>query len=133
MIRFRFRAMGITSSFRANIRAGISPTSAHESATGPKLDRGATASSGDGLLWNRSSIGPQSKAKAYNTRNLGAAGFNGYSKSRLVTFSTFASTAPIASDALVPEDVLAFFTNDGNIAKLLRSTASVSSTAPTVK
>ena len=115
----RIGFIALVFAFAVNVRADISQTNTLQSGTALNLDTGATASSGGDLLWNTSSIAPQNKAKAYNIGNLGAAGFNAYTKSVLANLSIVASSAPIPTSTLVADDVFAVFTNGGNIAKVL--------------
>ncbi len=118
-LRTRIGLAAFLFAFAVAARADLSQTTILQSGTALNLDTGATASSGGDLLWNGSSLAPQGKAKAYNIGDLGAAGFGAYTKSLIGNFSSLASTAPIPSSTLVPDDVLAVFTNGGNIAKVL--------------
>src|SRR5579864_2256589 len=91
-------------------RADISQTTSLASGSALNLDTGATVNSGGDLLWNGTTITPQGKARAYNLGNLGATGFNIYSKAQLVNFSLIANSAPIGAGVLVSGDVFAVFT-----------------------
>lgn len=99
--------------------ADLQQTTTLASNTALNLDTGATAASGGDILWNGSTLAPQSKARAANIGNLGAAFFNSSTKATLSAFSILASSAPIAASQLVVGDVFAVFTNGNNVAAVL--------------
>ncbi len=101
------------------VPADVSGTQTLAANTALNLDTGATASSGGDLLWDGSSLVPQGKATAFGIAANGAALFDGEVESVLKGFKILASAAPIPSSKLPVNELLAVYTNGGNVAKLL--------------
>ncbi len=102
--------------FPIAIRADISQTATLQANSSLNFDTGATVASGGDLLWNGSTLTPQGKAKVASFGNLGVAAFAFLSKSSFSTISILASSNPIGANLLVVGEVLAVFTNGGNVA-----------------
>jgi uncharacterized protein (TIGR03437 family) len=95
--------------------------------TALSLDTGATSASSGDILWNGSSITPQSSATAYNIGAIGSSGFSAMTQSTLSGFSVLYSKTAIPAGTLVTGDVFAIHTNAGSYAAVMVTAASGSS------
>ena len=87
------------------------------------LDTGTTASSGGDLLWNGTSLAPQSGAGVFPLGS-GIASYNALTQSIVSGIPT--NSAPITGAALAPSAVFAFKTKSGNYGKMIINTFTLS-------
>jgi len=105
--------------FPVAIWADVSGTITLQNNTTLNLDTGATVTSGGDIQWNASSLIPQGKATAYALGTLGQIGFNTETEAVLKGLKIVASAAPIPSSKLPVGELVAVYTNAGNVAKVL--------------
>src|SRR5204862_4802361 len=121
--RFRRRlgwAALALAAFPISALADLSATTTLTATQSLNLDTGATATSGGDILWNGSSITPQSPAKAGVVPGLtGASGFAALDQATLQALSAFASSAPIPSSSLPVGTIFAVITTAAHPAKVL--------------
>jgi uncharacterized protein (TIGR03437 family) len=105
--------------FPVAIWADVSGTITLQNNTTLNLETGATVTSGGDIQWSASSLIPKGKATAYALGALGQIGFNTYTEAVLKGLKIVSSAAPIPSSKLPVGELVAVYTNAGNVAKVL--------------
>ena len=114
--------------FPISALADLSATTTLTATQSLNLETGATAASGGDIVWNGSSITPQSPAKAGVVPGLtGASGFAALDQATLQALSAFGSSAPIPSSSLPAGTIFAVITTAAHPAKVLVTANSGSS------
>jgi hypothetical protein len=106
--------------------ADLSGTVTVPAGSAVSLDTGIVSGSGGDILFSGGTLTAQGAAKAYDSGNVGLAGFNFYNLTILQSFGPLYSNRPLTPAA---GDVIAVMTNGGNYAKALVTAVGASSIA----